>query len=129
MVRPIYSDKKGIYKDLYRTINSDNQQQEKPVKRQRKGIYANLYRQFYDDARGVNFRNNKEEGNSNKILIIQVFKNTIKNLLSKISFFFSAVATELKLIAFAFVVAKKPIDNYIENNLSDYQYQGNHYNE
>ncbi len=62
MANSIYSDKKGIYKDLYRTLDSDRQA-ESAIKcsRQRKGIYKNLYRQLEEDK--VTFNQNQQAKN------------------------------------------------------------------
>lgn len=129
MVSSIYSDKKGIYRDLYRTLDSDNKKK-KPVKKQRKGIYIDLYKQIENDIKIISFKDSKEnEQKSVHLTLIIMLKKAIHNFLSKLSFFFSIVASEFKPILFASVVAKKPINNYIENNLPDYQNQGIYYNE
>lgn len=62
MAAPIYSNRKGIYKDLYREIDSNNKKREvSQAPRTRKGIYKNLYRQFEDDKIAVNSENNKND--------------------------------------------------------------------
>ncbi|MEI7474969.1 MAG: hypothetical protein WCK67_09350 [bacterium] len=38
-----YSSKKGIYRDLYRTIHLDNKKEVSPAFRERKGIYKDIY--------------------------------------------------------------------------------------
>lgn len=43
-----YSDKKGIYKDLYRTINEGKRP---AISRSKKGIYRHLYRQLEEDKK------------------------------------------------------------------------------
>lgn len=125
MVSSIYSNKKGIYKDLYRNIDSENKKQEKTIKRQRKGIYANLYRQFEDDANGViQFRNKEREDKLSRVKIIQ---NAINNFISKLSFFSSVVAREFKLFILATILVNKPINSYIKNNLYAHSNQGTYY--
>lgn len=59
-----YSNRKGIYKDLYRAIDTENKKKEKkddPFKafRQRKGIYVDLYRQLEEDKAAVKFTKSK----------------------------------------------------------------------
>lgn len=45
MVSSIYSNKKGIYQDLYREIDAENKKKEtSQIKRHPKGIYKDLYR-------------------------------------------------------------------------------------
>lgn len=44
MVSLIYTNKKGIYQDLYRTIEAEKQPQQNSQPIQRKGIYKDLYR-------------------------------------------------------------------------------------
>jgi len=45
-----YSNKKGIYKDLYRTLNDEKSEKTFQNFRPRKGIYRDLYRNFEEDA-------------------------------------------------------------------------------
>lgn len=122
MVAPIFSNKKGIYKDLYREIDSDNKQK-KSEKRRPRGIYANLYRQFENDLKPIAFKNNENENYSNKALQVQLFKSVFNDAVSKLSLLFSAVATEFKIIIFAFALAQKPVNSYIQN-VENYQDQG-----
>lgn len=62
MVNSIYSDKKGIYKDLYRTLDSDKQKENAiQSSRQRKGIYKNLYRQLEEDK--ITFKQKRQAEN------------------------------------------------------------------
>lgn len=131
MVKAIYIDKKGIYRDLYRTLDSENKQ-EKPEKRQRKGIYANLYRQLDEEKNAVfpkiKFIGNNREGKK-KINLLLSLRNTCNMFFSKTSYLVSAAAVELKFLVLAFLVAKKPINSYIENTLPDNSNRGNHYND
>lgn len=61
MVASIYSNKKGIYKDLYREIDADNKKREaSQVPKQKKGIYVDLYRQLEED-KAVSFKSNEED--------------------------------------------------------------------
>lgn len=47
-----YSNKKGIYKDLYRTIDTDKKEKESPKAfYAKKGIYKDLYRQIEEDKK------------------------------------------------------------------------------
>lgn len=124
MVAPIYSNKKGIYKDLYREIESDNKQI-KDKKKSPRGIYANLYRQIENDMKGITFKNNNNDNNSNKTLHIQIFKSIFNDVVSKFSLLFSAVATEFKIVIFAFALAKNPVNSYIQN-IEEYNEQGIH---
>lgn len=71
MVAPIYSSKKGIYKDLYREIDADNRKKAKEeeaslASRPKKGIYVNLYRQIEED-KAVSFKSKKEENKEKNI--------------------------------------------------------------
>lgn len=65
MVAPIYSNRKGIYKDLYREIDADNKKKEaSQVKKQPKGIYKDLYRQL-DENKSVSFKVKQKEDDEN----------------------------------------------------------------
>lgn len=61
MINSIPVDRKGIYKDLYRTIEADkkkeNQQDNNVQTRQKKGIYKDLYRTIASE--NVSFKANK----------------------------------------------------------------------
>lgn len=126
MVRAIYTDKRGIYKDLYRTIDSENKK-EKPVKRQRKGIYTNLYMRLEEEKRGISQQVSSFKGNNRKdkarISLFVAFKNFVNVILSKASYFVAATAGEIKVIILAFLLVKKPINSYIENSLETSQEQ------
>lgn len=121
MVRAVYTNRKGIYKDLYRTLDYEKKQDPKPAEREHRGIYINLYRQFEDDKSNVFFKCNKRKEKKLKFLII--IKKIIDSSLSRVTYFFSSTASEIKLLIIACIVAKKPINNYIENNLPIYQNQ------
>lgn len=128
MVKPISSDKKGIYIDLYRTLEAERD--EKYPERKRKGIYANLYRQFEEDKKNVSLYWTGEK--KEKISPLIVFKNAFNRTVSKMSSFSSYAAGEFKILMLACMVAKKPINNYIESRLPVYQIQekqGFYYNE
>lgn len=71
MVTSIYSNKKGIYKDLYREIDADNKKKKKEeeaylAQRPKKGIYVDLYRQLEQD-KAVSFKSNEENKNEENI--------------------------------------------------------------
>lgn len=109
-----YSNRKGIYKDLYREIDSDNQKRDaSQTIKPRKGIYVEMYKQ-------IEFKNNESKKNSNGLYAL-AFKKLIKDFFSKISFFFSSASREIKMLIVACMVAKKPINSYIENNWDVYQ--------
>lgn len=65
MVAPIhseYSNKKGIYKDLYREIEADNKKKSIAASlatRPKKGIYAKLYRQIEEDKAAIMLKESK----------------------------------------------------------------------
>lgn len=123
MVAPIYSNKKGIYKDLYREIDADNKKKEaSQAPKPKKGIYVNLYRQLEED-KILHFKS-EEEKNNLSLQLIQTAGNGINKILSQWSYFFSNAASKLKLLIIACIVVKKPINNYIENNLPIYLNQG-----
>lgn len=112
MVAPIYPNKKGIYQDLYREIDSDNKKKIKESeKRTPKGIYKNLYAQIKNEK--IAFRDNKDE----KINIFQNIQKFLNFVFSKASYIFSSANAELKMLILTFMFAKKPINNYIEDRL------------
>lgn len=128
MVAPLhsnYSNKKGIYKDLYREIDADYKKKKSDidsnVKRPKKGIYVELYKQ-------IDFRN-REQLNDQSNLYFLAFKKLIKDTLSRVSYFFSMATGELKMLIVACTFAKKTINGYIENNLVIYSSQGIYYND
>lgn len=122
MVAPIYSNRKGIYKDLYREIDSDNKKQDASLARKpRKGIYVELYKQ-------IEFKNNERKNSQNNLYGL-AFKKLINDITSKASYFFSCAAGEVRMLIIAVLVAKKPINSYIENNLGTYSSQGIYYND
>lgn len=122
MVAPIYSNRKGIYKDLYRQIDSDNKKKEESQhKNSPRGIYVELYRQIqFTDT---------ELNTSQKNLYALAFKKFFNDISANLSYFFTSVNSEAKMIILAFMVAKKPVNSYIENNLAAYQIKGNYYND
>jgi hypothetical protein len=61
MVTSIYTDKKGIYKDLYRTIEAEKQPQQTCQSRERKGIYKDLYRTLETEKISFKANEKKEE--------------------------------------------------------------------
>lgn len=126
MVAPIYTNKKGIYKDLYREIDSDNKKKDATLTRKpRKGIYVELYKQ-------IEFKNNENKEKQNNIYILTI-KKIINDLASKVSFILSSATGEVKMLIVALMVVKRPINSYIESNLDIYSTpeptQGIYYNE
>lgn len=117
MITPIdANNKKGIYKDLYREINSDNakvKSEESPYRRQPKGIYKNLYNQI-----GFSFKEQQDKTmqawHTNGL---QVVRKEFNSMFSKISYFFSSARSDIKMLMLACMVAKKPINSYIDNNI------------
>lgn len=120
MVAPLqsdYSNRKGIYKDLYREIDANNHKKESlNVRKSRKGIYVELYKQ-------IDFEKQEKRSNQNNLYFL-AFKKLVKDIFSRISYVFSAASREIKMLILAYVVAKKPINSYIGNNLQTYQNQG-----
>lgn len=125
MVAPIYANKKGIYKNLYKEIDSDNKKkkaEEVSSKRSPKGIYKDLYEQI-----------NSFTGQENKqketwdINLLKFISKRINFIFSKASCFFSTTKVEIKMLIIACILAKKPVSNYIENNIN-YLNQG-YYND
>jgi hypothetical protein len=117
MVAPIHSNRKGIYRDLYRELDSDNRKNEAAkIKKPRKGIYVNLYNHIENRGINVPFKDNIELEKI-QIGLFQAVQKSINFIASKISYLFLAAANQFKLLLVAFVVAKKPINSYIENNL------------
>lgn len=122
MVAPIYLNRKGIYKDLYREIDSDNKKKDTSQARgPKRGIYVNLYNQ-------IEFKNNESKPEPNNLYALAL-KKLIKDISSKASRCFSATTSEVKMLIAAFMIAKKPINSYIENNLQTYSSQGIYYND
>jgi len=122
MVAPIYSNRKGIYKDLYREIDADNKKKEASLARKpRKGIYRELYRQ-------IEFKNSEHTNNQNNLYML-TFKKMFIDISSTVSYFCTAATGGFKMILVAFMVAKKPINSYIESNFETYSDQGIYYND
>jgi len=119
MVAPIYTNRKGIYKDLYREIDANNKRRlEKESfqsKKPNKGIYVALYRQLEDDKQKLALKNNERKNSPNNLYIL-AFKKFINDVSSKVSYFLSSTTGEVKMLIVALIVAKKPINSYIENN-------------
>lgn len=112
MVAPIYSNKKGIYKDLYREIDSDNKNKElSQAKKARKGIYTELYKQ-------IQFENNENPPETNNLYAL-AFKKFIKDLSSQALRCYTAATIEFKFLIVALIVAKKPINDYIEYSMQN----------
>lgn len=66
MVSSVYTNKKGIYKDLYRTIEIEKQSQQISQPRQRKGIYKDLYKTL-EDENNISFKGNGNKENKGNI--------------------------------------------------------------
>lgn len=121
MVAPIYSNRKGIYRDLYREIDADNNKKKlekdtSQAQKPRKGIYVELYKH-------IEFKNNDHKNNQNNLYILTL-KKFVADISSRIVYFFSVATGEIKMLILALMVAKKPINSYIENNLQTYSSQG-----
>lgn len=125
MVQAIYSNKKGIYKNLYLEIDSENKKKktaEASYSRRPKGIYRDLYKHITE------FKGNEDEYvNSYHVSFLQSLQNFLNSWLSKMSYFFSSAGSSLKILMLACLIAKKPVNNYIDNNVT-YQNQG-YYND
>lgn len=127
MVAPLqsnYSIRKGIYRDLYNEIDSDNKKKSEIFKKDKpRGIYAQLYKQL---EREYSFKSQRDEQQVPlHILIVGTMQKMINHVFSKVSYFFSGVGAEIKPLLLAVLVAKKPINNYIDNNIN-YSNQGYH---
>jgi len=111
MVSPVYLNKTGIYKDLYRQIDSDNRAKknsEISYKRRPRGIYTNLYKQIEND--------NNAKNNPNNILFIkflQIMVNVFDFISSKSSVFFTSTKTSAKMLILGCISIQKPIHNYV----------------
>lgn len=121
MVAPIYANKKGIYKNLYMEIDSDNKKKKTAQTsyiRSPKGIYRDLYKQLA----GFEGRDDSRE----KSLFYELFQSaqtTISSYFSKMSYFFSSASNSIKMLMLACLIVKKPVGNYIDNNIN-YANQG-----
>jgi len=114
MVTPIFTNRKGIYKDLYREIDSDNKKKEvSQARRPKKGIYVELYNQ-------IEFKNNERKKKQNNLYVL-AFKKVINDIFSKASLILSSATGEIKMLILALLVVKRPINSYIESNLDVYQ--------
>lgn len=117
MVQAIYANKKGIYKNLYLEIDSDNKKKKVAAdsyyKRSPKGIYRDLYKQLA----GFEGREERQE-NPLVTQIIQLTQKTLSSYFSRMSYFFSSASSSLKVFMLACIIAKKPVSNYIENNVN-----------
>lgn len=122
MVTPInsnYTNRKGIYKDLYREIDAENNKKKKEeeaslAKKPRKGIYVELYKQIEQGKQKLAFKNNAADNNQNNVYSLAL-KKLINDIASKVSYCFSSATREIKMLIVALMVAKKPINSYIEN--------------
>lgn len=115
MVQAVYSNKKGIYKNLYLEIDSDNKKKAAEAsyyKRSPKGIYRDLYKQLA----GFEGREEKRE----RYLGYQIFQSaqkTLSSYFSRMSYFFSVASNSIKVLMLACLIIKKPISNYIEGGM------------
>lgn len=64
MVNSIYTDKKGIYRDLYRTIEAEKQTHQTFQPKPRKGIYKDLYKHL-DEEKQISFKAKQKEDKEN----------------------------------------------------------------
>lgn len=126
MVAPIYSNKKGIYKNLYLEIDSENKKKKAAetsyYKKSHKGIYRDLYKQ-------LTWFEGSDDSRENPLItqILQSAQTTLSSYFSRMSYFFSSASNLLKMFMLACIIAKKPVSNYIENNIN-YENQG-YYND
>jgi hypothetical protein len=119
MVTSIYSNKKGIYQDLYREIDAENKKKTaSQAQKPRKGIYVEMYKQ-------IEFKNNDNQNNSNNLYAL-AFNKLIKDISSRVTYCFSTATNRIKMLIVICMVANKPINSYIENNLQTYQNQQTH---
>lgn len=118
MVAPIYSNRKGIYKDLYREIDSDNKKKTS-LKGSPKGIYKDLYRQIEQET--IAFKNNENNKQGN---FFQSIKKKANYVLSKVSYVFSSARGESKPLILACFVANKSVNSYVGNTSPHYSRQG-----
>jgi len=83
-----HPNKKGIYKDMYRAIDAENNKRQKVliVPRQKKGIYKDLYRQMEEDKKNIEFK-----GNSNSIDEKSFWYKIFSKILSYSSFLTSYI--------------------------------------
>lgn len=124
MVAPIYENKKGIYRDLYREINSENQKKKADSQKQSpKGIYKNLYINIRAENKFTFGNKKKKQKDSLYNRFIKKMQGFIKFIISKISYCLSSASIEEKPLIIAYMFAKQPINNYIENSIpSDKDY-------
>lgn len=123
MVAPIYTNRKGIYIDLYREIDSDNKKKEiAQVQRPRRGIYVSLYKQIEGSKLNIAFKDKKEQ-DALQMKFVQTIQKNVNSILSKILCFHSYVASEIRMLLVAYVFVKRPIKNYLETKLPVYQAQ------
>lgn len=119
MVAPIYANKKGIYKNLYMEIDTDNKKRESSrVRRQPKGIYKNLYSQITEFE-----GKDKNQENSLYFRFTRSTQKSFRAYISRMSYFFSSASSTIKMLILACLIAKKPINSYIRNNIN-YSNQG-----
>lgn len=132
MVTSIYSNKKGIYKDLYRQIDSDKNKKTKEEShiRQRKGIYVELYNHIENKYKDKCVFKELDEKQRNSLFarFTQMVLKIIDVAFSKASYCISSAGTEVKMLFLACLVAKKPVNSYIDNNLQPYLDKGTYYN-
>lgn len=133
MVAPIYPNKKGIYRDLYAEIDSDKKKKAKETsqRRIRKGIYVELYRQIGGKCGAECILKGQEEKKQNSLYarFIQMIQKIVDVALSKATYCVSSAGNGIKMLLLACLVAKKPINSYIDNNIQTYLSQGYYYND
>lgn len=121
MVSPVFSNRKGIYKDLYREIDSDKNKkaQEESQQRKRKGIYVELYKHIENRYLDKSVFKELEEKQRKSLYanIIQAIQKIADVALSKASYCVSSAGAEVKMLFLACLVAKKPVNSYIDNNI------------
>lgn len=134
MVKAIYNNepdknKKGIYKDLYRTLN-EQKDDVTPIIRNPKGIYANLYRQLEQDKKEmlkpISFKETQDKKEKTFGLLLNIFNTSV----SKAYCLFSSTTEIGRLLVFSLFLARRPVTNYVNNclNLQQNKDKGNNLN-
>ena len=110
MVQAIYTNRKGIYKDLYREIDSNNKKKESSqVKRPPKGIYRNLYKHI------EGFKGKEDKQRSPLYFgFLPAIQKSFSFAFSRASSIFSSARSEIKMLIVACLIAKKPVSKYVE---------------
>lgn len=118
MVAPIYDNKKGIYRNLYREIDAENKRRETfQARGPKKGIYRELYRQLEYDKLNMSLKENKQ---IRERKICKSLLNIVNQSFSKLSYLLSSVTGKVKMLIVTCMFIKKPVSKYVENTLPIY---------